>query len=310
MAPAARNVTAIVLSFNEELHMARCIERIRSHVDRIIVVDSGSTDRTRAIAQEAGADVFENPFVNQAQQFNWALANISIATEWILRLDCDEYLDDRALAWLDGLDKLPAAVAGVEFRLKVIFKGKFLRFGGYNSTDLVRLWRKGKGRIEARWMDERTVVEGRLIRAAGNLVDENLNSIGWWTEKHNRYASRHVLEMTMLRHFADRYENSDAHLLSRKARLKRFLRNRVYLNFPLLLRPLLYWLYRYVVLLGFLDGRQGLVWHFLHGYWYYMLIDTKLVEVERILNRQGEEALLQYFNHSHGINLQRIGDPA
>lgn len=302
------DITAIILSYNEEIHIARCIARIRDHVRRIVVVDSGSTDRTVELARAAGAEVYTHLFVNQAQQFNWALANVSVETGWILRLDSDEYLDAAALNWLERIDRLPAHVAGVEFRLKVIFKEKFIRFGGYYATDLVRLWRTGKGRIEARWMDERTVVDGQVARAAGTLVDENLNSIGWWTDKHNRYASRHVLEMTMLRHFADRYHDDDVRLLSRKARIKRFMRNRVYLRFPLLLRPLLYWIYRYFILLGFLDGRLGLVWHFLHGYWYYMLIDTKLIEADRILVRHGEAALIEHFRKVHGISVDRIGD--
>lgn len=306
----ARDITAIILSFNEEIHIDRCIARIRDHVARIVVIDSGSTDRTAQIARGAGAEVYTNPFVNQAQQFNWALANVTIETAWILRLDCDEYLDAVALDWMARLEGLPAHIAGVEFRLKVIFKDRFIRWGGYYATDLARLWRTGKGRIEARWMDERTVVDGPVVRAPGNLIDENLNSIGWWTDKHNRYASRHVLEMTMLRHFADRYQDNDARLLSRKARVKRFLRNRIYLNFPLLVRPFLYWAYRYFALLGFLDGRMGLVWHFLHGYWYYMLIDAKLVEADRILKRRGEAALIEHFDLSHGISLQRIGDRA
>jgi glycosyltransferase involved in cell wall biosynthesis len=305
---AARDITAIILSFNEEIHIGRCIERIRDHVGRIVVVDSGSNDRTAEIAHSLGAEVLANRFVNQAQQFNWALSQLNIESGWILRLDCDEYLDAAALAWIDRLELLPDHIAGVEFRLKLIFKGKFIRWGGYYSTDLARLWRAGKGRVEARWMDERTVVDGRVTRAPGNLVDENLNSIGWWTDKHNRYASRHVLEMTMVRHFADRYQDKDVRLLSRKAQMKRFLRNRVYLNFPLLVRPLLYWSYRYFVMLGFLDGKMGLVWHFLHGYWYYMLIDAKLVEADRILARQGEAALIEHFRVSHGITLQRIGD--
>lgn len=303
-----RDVTAIVLSFNEEIHIERCIARIRDHVARIVVIDSGSTDRTGELARAAGAEVYTNPFINHAQQFNWALTNVAIDTGWILRLDCDEYLDSTALAWMAHLDRLPPSVAGAELRLKVIFKGKFLRFGGYYATDLVRLWRTGQGRIESRWMDERTVVDGSVVRAPGNLIDENLNSIGWWTDKHNRYASRHVLEMTMLRHFADRYRDEDVRLLSRKARLKRFLRDRVYLNFPLLVRPFLYWVYRYFFLLGFLDGKMGLVWHFLHGYWYYMLIDGKLVEADRILARHGEAALIEHFGTSHGIALGRIGD--
>lgn len=301
------DVTAIILSFNEEIHIGRCIERIRDHVARIIVIDSGSTDATVEIAERLGAEVYANPFVNQAQQFNWALENLPVTTEWILRLDSDEYLDDKALRFLSALDRQPDAVAGAEFRLKVIFKGQFLRFGGYNATDLVRLWRTGRGRLEARWMDERTIVDGKVIKATGNLVDENLNSIGWWTDKHNRYASRHVLEIVMRTAGEKEGKTDESALLSSSARIKRFLRNKVYLRFPRFVRPALYWFYRYVILLGFLDGRMGLVWHFLHGFWYYMLIDAKLYEAERILARGGRSALVKYFSEGVGLDADQIG---
>lgn len=302
-----KDVTAIILSYNEEIHIGRCIERIRDHVARIVVIDSGSTDATVEIAEKLGAEVLANPFVNQAQQFNWALENVPLATGWILRLDSDEYLDDAALGFLATLGRLPEAVAGAEFRLKVIFKGQFLRFGGYNATDLVRLWRTGRGRLEARWMDERTIVDGEVVKSPGSLVDENLNSIGWWTDKHNRYASRHVLEI-VLRNTAEREGHKDeSALLSSNARIKRFLRNKVYLRFPRFVRPALYWFYRYFVLLGFLDGRMGLVWHFLHGFWYYMLIDAKLYEAERILARGGRAALVKYFSDSVGLDSEQIG---
>lgn len=308
MAPIVQDITVIILSFNEELHIERCISRIRDRATRVVVIDSGSTDRTVEIAQSAGAEVFANPFVNQAQQFGWALDNVKIESDWILRLDCDEYLDADALAWIDGLDALDAGVAGVEFRLKVIFKGKFLRFGGYYATDLIRLWRTGKGRIEARWMDERTVVDGHIVKARGHLVDENLNSIGWWTEKHNRYSSRHMVEMLTLRHFPERYESVGSEKFSHRARLKRFVRTRIYPRFPLFVRPFIYWVIHYFLLLGFLDGLRGMIWHFLHGYWYFMLIDAKILEADRVLARQGEAGLIAHLRSVHGISLDRLGD--
>lgn len=304
------DITAIILSYNEEIHIARCIERVRDHVSRIVVVDSGSTDETVTIAKAMGAEVLCNTFVNQAQQFNWALDNLAVSTEWILRLDCDEYLDEPALAFLRTLGSVRGDIAGVEFRLKVIFKGHFLRFGGYYSTDLVRLWRRGRGRIESRWMDERTLVDGEIIRSRGHIVDENLNSIGWWTDKHNRYASRHALEMLILRHHVDQHAHDGMRLLARRARMKRFLRDRVYRRFPPLLRPTLYWLYRYVFLLGFLDGRMGLVWHFLHGFWYYLLIDVKLAEAEKVLAEKGNEGLVEFFRSAHALSIDKVGDPA
>ncbi|MFC4293994.1 glycosyltransferase family 2 protein [Novosphingobium tardum] len=304
--PAPLDITVIVLSFNEAIHVERCIGRIRDHVRRVVVVDSFSTDDTIARAQAMGAETLQNPFVNQAQQFNWALDAVQIDTAWVLRLDCDEYLDDEALRWLHrDMPRLSDDVAGVELRLKVIFKGKHLRFGGYYSTDLLRLWRTGKGRVEQRWMDERTTVSGKITRARGNLVDENLNSIGWWTDKHNRYASRHVIDFMMLQHSPDHQVATKGAMLPRRARFKRFLRNRIYARFPLFLRPALYWFYRYFVLLGFLDGKLGLIWHFLHGFWYYMLIDVKIHEARQIVADEGIDGLVLHYEKTLGVALAR-----
>ena len=304
------DITVIVLSFNEAVHIDRCIGLIRDRVRRVIVVDSFSTDDTVERARAMGADVYQHEFVNQAQQLGWAISTIPIDTAWTLRLDCDEYLDPEALDWLtQELPTLPATTVGVEFRLKVVFQERHIRFGGYYSTELLRLWRTGSGSVEQRWMDERVIVSGATVLATGNLVDENLNSIGWWTTKHNRYATRHVIDFVMLRHVPAHRAATSGQLLSRRARMKRFLRNRVYARAPLFVRPLLYWFYRYFVLGGFLDGRQGLVWHFLHGFWYYMLIDTKVAEAERIVARDGLDGLAKHFRTRFGIELTSLTAP-
>lgn len=307
--PTQLDITAIVLSFNEAIHIERCIARILPHVRRVVVVDSYSTDDTAARARAMGAEVIFNEFVNQSQQFNWALDTLAIDTAWTLRLDSDEYLDDAALDWLQAqILALPDETAGIEFRLKVIFKGKHLRHGGYYSTDLLRLWRSGRGRVEHRWMDERTVVDGHTLKAPGHLVDENLNSIGWWTDKHNRYASRHVIDFILLQHSPEHRRMSSGEQLGDRARFKRFLRNRVYARFPLFVRPVLYWGYRYFVLLGFIDGKRGLIWHFLHGFWYYMLIDVKAWEAKRIIARGGLPALAERYRRSHGLSIDLPSD--
>lgn len=303
--PAPLDITAIILSFNEAIHIERCIARIVPNVRRVVVIDSHSTDDTVARARAMGAEVICNKFVNQSQQFNWALDTLAIDTAWILRLDSDEYFDVVALDWLHAqLAALPDETAGVEFRLKVIFKGKHLRHGGYYSTNLLRLWRSGRGRIEERWMDERTVVDGNTEKAPGNLIDENLNSIGWWTDKHNRYASRHVIDFILLQYSSEHRRMSAGERLGARARFKRFLRNRVYARFPLFVRPALYWGYRYFALLGFLDGKRGLIWHFLHGFWYYMLIDVKVWEAERIVARGGLQALAEHYRRMHGLLIE------
>ena len=85
------DITVIVLTKNEESNIKRCLESVRDWVDRIIVVDSGSSDRTVDIASGLGADIyFHEPFINYAKQFNWAIDNTHLSTKWVFRLDADE----------------------------------------------------------------------------------------------------------------------------------------------------------------------------------------------------------------------------
>jgi glycosyltransferase involved in cell wall biosynthesis len=183
------SITAIVLTGNEEVHIERCLARIRTLVRRMIIVDSFSTDGTVALATRLGAEVVQRRFENQAEQFQWALDALAIDTEWVLRLDADEYFEPTALEEIaTRLPTLPAEVTGVDFKRKFYFMDKWIKWGGYYPTILTRLWRTGAARIEQRWMDEHAILtRGRAtLFERGDLVDENLAGIDAWMTKHNR----------------------------------------------------------------------------------------------------------------------------
>lgn len=300
------SITAIILTFDEEVHIERCLTRIAPLVERIIVVDSFSTDRTVAIARELGAEVVQRAFKNQAEQFQWAQSSCVIATEWVLRLDADEYLEPGLIDTLRHcLSALPDDVTGLDLKLKVVFRNRWIRFGGYYSTLLTRLWRSGAGYYEQRWMDERVVLtRGRSIRVkGGDLVDHSLKDIDWWTDKHNRYATRQMVDFINREHslFAiDHRVDRNAHA---QARWKRFLRNRVFAGAPLYLRSLLYFFYRYILRFGFLDGREGLLFHVLHGLWYFLLIDAKVDEARGYISEHGVDAFRDHLRRRHRIAL-------
>ncbi len=305
MEPSAKpSITAIILSFNEELHIARCIERLLPVVQRIVVIDSFSTDRTVEIARNLGAEVLQNPWRNYADQFDWGMRHANITTDWTMRVDCDEYLEPGLQAALIAtLPTLPAQVTACDFKLKVVFKGKFIRWGGYYKTILTRLWRTGVGEIEQRWMDEHIVLahgERRRIHG-GDLVDENLKDIGWWIDKHNGYATRQMIDFinleTPLFPRDDRVRNDD----NQSAKWKRFLRAIVYARAPLYLRAVLYFLQRYFLRLGFLDGRMGFLWHFMQGFWYFMLMDAKVDEARRFIAEHGVDAFKVHLGERYGI---------
>ena len=298
-------ITVVILTFNEALHIRRCLERIRPLVRRMVVVDSFSTDGTPAIARACGADVLQRRWVNYADQFQWALDHAGITTDWVLRLDADEYLEPALIAEIQArLADLPADVTGVNFRRKVIFRGRWIRFGGFYPTILLRLWRQGAGRIEQRWMDEHLVLEhGRAVSFAADFVDENLNDITWWTDKHNSYATRQMIDFVALEQQLFAQDDALERGQSGQARWKRMLKRRVFGRMPLYLRPTLYFLFRYFILLGFLDGRQGFLFHFLQGWWNWMLVDAKIDEARRFIAANGLDAFRLHLHERWGYRL-------
>lgn len=303
---AADLVTAIVITFNEEVHIGRCIDRLRPVAHRVVIVDSFSTDQTVAIAKERGAEVLQNPFTSHAAQFQWAMENAEVESGWILRMDADEFLEDAAIREIgERLAALPPETTAVDFRRKVYFQGKWIRWGGHYGAILTRLWRTGAAHVEQRWMDEHVALHhGRsVLFAKGDLVDDNRKDITYWTEKHNSYSTRQMIEYIALEYedFMPRPEQGSA--LNWRAGLKRGIRNNVYSRLPLYLRAFAYFLQRYILRLGFLDGRRGLVFHLLQGFWYFFLIDVKVGEARAYIRQHGVDAFRDEVARRHGLTV-------
>lgn len=278
------DLTAIILTKNEAIHIGRALENVKGLVKDVVVVDSFSTDETVAIAKAHGAVVLQNKFINQAKQFQWALDNAEIHGTWVMRLDADELIEADLRAQLEQqLPALPEDVVGINLKRKHIFMDRWVRHGGRYPLVLLRIWRHGHGRIEDRWMDEHMIVwGGRTITMDGGFADHNLNDITYFTTKHNAYATREAIDVLIKRHnLAPRDETLNTKSTSSQAAIKRQIKEMVYNKMPFTVSTLLYFLWRYFFQLGFLDGRSGLVYHFLQGYWYRFLVGAKLLELER-----------------------------
>jgi glycosyltransferase involved in cell wall biosynthesis len=277
-------LAVIILTHNEAPHIARCLASAQRFADACYVVDSGSSDGTRDIAASMGATVLQHPFVNYSTQFQWALDTIGTDATWLMRLDADEVVDpDLAQRLRNDLHGLPADVVGVNLDLKYIFMGRWIRHGGRYPLRLLRVFRRGHGRIEQRWMDEHIIVSGgRTVVFEGGFADHNLKDLTFFIDKHNRYATREALDALNLRHqlFA-RDVNLAPQAVSRQAALRRFVKERIYNRLPFPLSSTCYFLFRYIVQLGVLDGIEGLVYHVLQAFWYRFLVGAKLMELER-----------------------------
>ncbi len=279
-------IAVIILTFNEERHLARALRSVSTISKQVFVIDSYSTDRTHEIAYKHNAILLQNKFVNQAKQFRWALDNAPISSDWILRLDADEIIEsDLQAEILKRVPTLPSDIVGVNFKRKHIFMGRWVRFGGRYPLIMTRLFRRGHGRVEDRWMDEHIVVfGGSTVTFQGGFADHNLHDLGYFTDKHNKYATREAIEV--LNHrltLFPRDEGVTSENSSKQASAKRFIKEKIYNRIPFTLSSLAYFMYRYVFQLGFLDGRSGLVYHFLQGYWYRFLVGAKIMEFEKAI---------------------------
>ncbi len=304
------DLAVIILTHNEELHIARAIRSVSSLAREIIVIDSCSADRTAEIARELGATVLQNEFVNYAKQFQWALDNAPIAAEWIMRLDADEVVEaDLVEEIKTKLPLLSDEIAGINLKRKHIFLGRWIRHGGRYPLVLLRIWRRGRGRIEDRWMDEHIIVwGGRTATFEGGFADHNLKDLTAFIEKHNKYATREAIDVLGRKYrLFPRDEVVTVESTSRQAATKRFLKEAVYNPMPFQASALLYFLYRYFLQFGFLDGKEGLVYHVLQGFWYRFLVGAKVLELERAIKPLEEPARIKAEARSDHRPRPRLG---
>lgn len=280
------SIAVVILTYNEELHIERCIRSAKVVSNEIIVVDSFSTDDTCAIAKRLGAKVYRHVFKNYAKQFTWAIENCSIESQWIWRLDADEYIEEPlATKTLQTLEYIPESVNGIYVNRKIIFMGRPLLHGGWYPVKHLKIIRKGFGTIENKWMDEHLVIfSGETISIAGDQTDENLNSLNWWSHKHVNYAGREAVNMLVMEYGLDTSEGEvKPFFWGTDAERKRWLKQK-YIKAPLFVRPFINFFIRYILKGGFLDGKEGFVWHILQGFWYRMLVDSIILEIKKRFN--------------------------
>lgn len=276
-----QDVSVIILTYNEELHIERAICNAKKFAKEVFVVDSYSTDNTIEIAERNGAKVYKHVFKLYADQFNWALDNLPIMTEWVFRLDADEYLTD---ALIDEIKETLAKVNkddginGYTAPRLMMFLGRYIKHGIVPMI-MLRLFRYKYGRVEDKMMDEHVMLsEGSVGNLRNPFFDDNHNGLTWWTQKHNGYSTREALDLLATEYgisLDNGVANTGEHsAYVRKMKLK-------YVCLPLFWRAFAFFVYRYFFRLGFLDGKEGFLWHFLQGFWYRCLADAKVYEIKK-----------------------------
>lgn len=303
------SIAALILTKDEGKHIERCIRSVRDVCEDVVVVDCHSTDNTRELATALGARVFEHDWTNYATQFNWGLRQTGITTEWVWRIDADEYLDKHlGEAVKEAVTTCADDVNGVYVRKRIDFMGRPLLHGGWYPSYHLKVFRREKGECENRWMDEHIrIFEGKTITVEqGDLVDANLNDLTWWMDKHNGYATREMADMLMMKYGLDASaQEVEPRFFGTEEQRKRWLKAR-YVRTPLFIRPLVNFLLRYVVKGGFRDGKEGFVWHFLQGFSYRVLVDAKIFELEKRFGFD-DERIKEYLREKYLAPINEMG---
>jgi glycosyltransferase involved in cell wall biosynthesis len=281
-------LSVVVVTRNEERNIERCLTSVHGFADQIFVVDSESTDRTREIARPYADAVVELAYDHSRiipWIFQWALDNLPLRNEWVLILEADQALPEplkqeiAALLAAESIDAIEES--GFYIRRRQIFRGHPLRFGGYGSKYLLKLFRRSRSELDPVEQDTRVYVRGKVGRLRQPLEEWNRkeDAILFYLEKHLRYADAFAHEELLRRQTKLPWKLTPRFFGTADERTL-WLKTRYY-RLPLFLRPCLYFLYRYFFLFGILDGGTGFLFHFLQAFWFRLVVDVRLAELLR-----------------------------
>lgn len=279
-------ICAIILTKNEAIHLRRVLDQISKLVDHILIVDSGSDDETVAIVEEYNCELIRKKWKNYSTQFNFGIEHVKSKYEWILRIDADEYFEN-----FNAITSITKSIHhgkykginGISLNRKMQFLGHSIRFGGIFPIQVVRLFRTKNGLCENRWMDEHIIIDGKIIHQNVMIVDDNKRGFEFWLNKHVGYAKREAVDMLFIEYgFISQNKGINNALEAGK---KRVIKEKYYSKLPLFIRPCLYFLYRYLIRLGFIDGKMGFLFHFFHALWYRLVVDLFIYRVKLAANK-------------------------
>lgn len=271
------DLTAIILTMNEESDIANCINSIENLAKRIVVIDSGSSDKTVEIARALGADVYFHEFENYATQFNWGLDNTEIKTKWVLRIDADEQFTPELCSEVERecLKHAEDNVNGMRINQRVFFLNRWLKHGDVYPFQKLLIFKHGIGRIENRNIDEHTVLSsGESIQLEHDAEHYAIKNIHGWIHKHNWYATRAAMD------YFEQIDDSTIEDVSAGTMRTKRKQRALYYKFPIFFRPFILFFYRYFIKGGFLDGKPGFIYHIMLNFWYRELVDAKIYEHE------------------------------
>ena len=270
-------ITAIVLTYNEAENIATCLGSLKNWASEIFVVDSGSTDSTVEIAKNYTDNIISHEFINYAEQRNWAIQNLVISQPWIMNIDADHELSPEIKEELSAHFErgIEADVVGFMASRRTMFMGRWIKHGGHYPVYHGVIFKKGFGYCENKLYDQHFVIEGKSILLKGDVIDTITDTLANFTERHNKWSTLEAQDAINL--INENKQTIKPNKNGNPMEQRRYLRLKYY-SYPIFWRSIFYFLYRYFFKLGFLDGKQGLIFHFLQGFWFRFLVDAKIYE--------------------------------
>ncbi len=302
-----KELSIFIPTLNEELHIERAVKSALRLTRNVFVVDSYSTDRTVEIAEGLGAKVYQYTWTaesNWAKKFNWALTEVPYTTEWIMRHDADEYLTDELIAKVKAdLATVESSVCAISINRREYFMRRWMRHGGAYPKVMVRIMRKGKALFEARMIDEHIeLTDGWAVHWDVDLCDDKITSLTKWIANHNNYAVKEAI--MLIDSEVGLFDTNDVDKQLDEDAMKKRKKKGFYSKLPYFWRVWAFFIYRYILKLGFMDGVEGFLYCFLQCLWYRTISDAKIVEAYRACGKS-PEALKEYFLREYNIDCSK-----
>jgi glycosyltransferase involved in cell wall biosynthesis len=274
------NITVIIITYQEEQNIKACIESVQNVTKNIFVVDSYSTDKTQLILKEMNIEFCEYEFKSYKDKRDWAQKNNPFESEWVFHIDADERFTPELSEWLiTQFPKEQYNADGFMFSRKTIFMDRWIKHGDHYPNFHLNLFKSQLGYVEEKAYDNHFVVasENTIYIRNADIINFVANSIDDLIISHNKWATIEAMEIVK----GIEKGEVEAKLLGNPIERRRWLKSRIFQKIPLFLRSFLYFNYRYILKLGFLDGKEGLVFHFLQGFWFRFLVDAKVLEIKK-----------------------------
>jgi glycosyltransferase involved in cell wall biosynthesis len=277
-------VSVVVLTYNEEANIQACLESARDFTDEIFIVDSLSTDKTLEIARKYTTKIYQNTWVHYAGQRQWALANLPFTHDWLFFLDADERLTPPLKQEIHGTmgeEMQNHSFGGYYVPRIFLFLGRQIRWGGcQGGLKELRFCNRHHLNIGERAGHEVYISNKKVGALREPMIHEDKKPLSAWIDRHNRYSSSQAVYLWDLIKGQKQQIQGLSFSSDRKLYLKEKFRQKIWNKLPVGMRPTLFFISKYFFRLGFLDGMAGFIYHFLHEFWFPLLIDAKLLELK------------------------------